>query len=234
MADDLPNDAPTQQNVQISDKFLMDSVEVRRPPQSSFFLYGGILFLVGALFLFLLAAYLVFQAAPHDNFTKLSYSIDLPSQHPAAETSLSSREMYEYFARILAIVFAPFTCIFSAILCSVIGIRLLRAAGVATTQVIAPQDFPVLGPAVRDANEGAITQFIRLSSLSGTIGMFTKIGLTGLPLATIFLTVFLAVLGLLNPQFFELAKLTLGAFLGSFVQRQTELTRTALPQSGQK
>jgi hypothetical protein len=57
---------------------------------------------------------------------------------------------------------------------------------------------------------------------SGATGTFTKIGLTGLPLATILLTIFLGVAGLVNAQFFDLAKLTLGAFLGSFVQRQSE------------
>jgi hypothetical protein len=64
---------------------------------------------------------------------------------------------------------------------------------------------------ISTGNEQAITQFIRLSSLSGMTGTFTKIGLTGLPLATIFLTILLGIMGLANPQFFDLAKLTLGA-----------------------
>ena len=48
------------------------------------------------------------------------------------------------------------------------------------------------------------------------------LGLTGLPLATIGLTIFFALMyayGGLEP-FMDLAKLTLGAFIGSFVQKQ--------------
>ena len=54
-------------------------------------------------------------------------------------------------------------------------------------------------------------------------GTFTKVGLTGLPLATIILTIMLAILGIFNPQFFDLAQLTLGAFLGSYVQKRSEM-----------
>jgi hypothetical protein len=39
-------------------------------------------------------------------------------------------------------------------------------------------------------------------------------------LATIGLTIFFSLLSLKSPQFLDLAKLTLGAFIGSFVQKQ--------------
>ena len=37
---------------------------------------------------------------------------------------------------------------------------------------------------IRDGNEKGIDQYVRLSNLSGTTGAATKLGLTGLPLAT--------------------------------------------------
>ena len=69
---------------------------------------------------------------------------------------------------------------------------------------------------------------MRLSSLRGFTGTFTKLGLSGLPLATIGLTLFFAMLALLpldtesQRSFFDLTKLTLGAFIGSFVQKAVE------------
>ena len=133
---------------------------------------------------------------------------------------LSQRDIYNFFGRIASFFLAPSLGLISGVICAVIGIRLLKSSGAVTSYIIAPHDYPVLGPAISSGNEAAVTQFIRLSSLSGVTGTFTKIGLTGLPLATIFLTIFLALLGLANAQFFDLAKLTLGAFLGSFVQRE--------------
>jgi hypothetical protein len=74
-----------------------------------------------------------------------------------------------------------------------------------------------------------VDQYIRVASLAGGIGLFQKIGLTGLPLTTLSLVVFFA-LGVLftenqsdkNKAFLDFTKLTLGAFIGSFVQRQVE------------
>jgi hypothetical protein len=61
---------------------------------------------------------------------------------------------------------------------------------------------------------------VRLSSLSGATGTATKLGLTGLPLATVGLTIFFSAISIFGAQgFLDLAKLTLGAFIGSFVQR---------------
>lgn len=105
-------------------------------------------------------------------------------------------------AAFVSIYFPVMITIISAFLCTLVGIRLLRSSGVVSTQVIAPQDYPLLGEAIATGNEQAINLFVRLSSLSGATGTFTKVGLTGLPLATIVLTIILAVGGIFNAKFF--------------------------------
>jgi hypothetical protein len=63
--------------------------------------------------------------------------------------------------------------------------------------------------------------------------MFTKLGLTGLPLTTVVLTLIFSFMAAAGAEgFMDLAKLTLGAFIGSFVQRQVEQRREA--DTGQK
>lgn len=84
---------------------------------------------------------------------------------------------------------------------------------------ITPEDRELLEPLIKEANEKAIDQYVRLSSLSGATGTATRLGLTGLPLATIGLTVFFSLGAMINYGFLDLAKLTLGAFIGSFVQK---------------
>ncbi|MEM7770807.1 MAG: hypothetical protein AAF327_09875, partial [Cyanobacteria bacterium P01_A01_bin.37] len=71
----------------------------------------------------------------------------------------------------------------------------------------------------------AINQYVILSSLSGFTGTFQKIGFSGLPLATSALTLVFCALSFTNDEFMELAKLTLGAFIGSFVQRNVDTER---------
>lgn len=78
-------------------------------------------------------------------------------------------------------------------------------------------------------NSEPIDQYLRLRSLSGFAGNFTKLQITGLPLTTVVLTLifsFIALFPLSDPklpgQFLDLAKLTLGAFIGSFVQGRVE------------
>ncbi|MGK7881090.1 MAG: hypothetical protein AB4060_13450 [Crocosphaera sp.] len=58
-------------------------------------------------------------------------------------------------------------------------------------------------------------------------GFFTKIGIIGLPLATIILTLIFQVLAITNidneaasNRLFDFANLTLGAFLASYVQKK--------------
>jgi hypothetical protein len=99
---------------------------------------------------------------------------------------------------------------------------LVRSANEASVPgpVINPSEWDELGPQVVAGKEDAITQYVRLRSLTGFTGLFTKLGLTGLPLATIGLTIFFSLLFFANENFLDLAKLTLGAFIGSFVQKQ--------------
>jgi len=110
--------------------------------------------------------------------------------------------------------------VFSAVL----GVSMLRSAGAASVPppgpIVSPLEWATLGPEVQKANEDAITQYVRLRSLTGFTGLFTKLGLQGLPLATIGLTLFFSLMFLRNSEYLELAKLTLGAFIGSFVQKQ--------------
>ena len=81
---------------------------------------------------------------------------------------------------------------------------------------------------IRDGNEKGIDQYVRLSNLSGTTGAATKLGLTGLPLATASLTIFFSALAIFGINgFLDLTKLTLGAFIGSFVQRNLSDERLA-------
>jgi len=104
-----------------------------------------------------------------------------------------------------------------------IGYRMVVAAGATATVVIPPQDYALLAPLVSDGKSESIDHYVRLSSLAKFTGTFTQLGLTGLPLATIGLTLFFAALALIRPNdFLDLTKLTLGAFIGSFVQRQVE------------
>src|SRR5713226_7345171 len=76
----------------------------------------------------------------------------------------------------------------SALLSSAIGYGLLRAAGTATKDTIPPNDYELIKEMLLTNNQDGINNYVKLSSLSGTIGAFTKLGLPGLPLATIALT----------------------------------------------
>jgi hypothetical protein len=194
----------------------------KRPPRllatrpSVVFLYAGLIFLFVGLCLFVLAGWSIFSlmrgGVPR---------IEVPGEVVAtAETVLSERDRYNFWGRILSFFLGPLLLFLSAGVCAFVGIRLLKSAGAVATQVIPPQDYELLSTSIRDGNDKAIGEYIRLSSLSGTTGTFTKIGLTGLPLATIFLTVLLAVLGIFVPKLLDLAQLTLGAFIGSYVQKK--------------
>jgi hypothetical protein len=120
----------------------------------------------------------------------------------------------------------------AATFCAVFGYILLRAAGAATREVIPRDDAQLLNKILIEKNQEGVDNYIKLSGLSGIVGLFTKLGLYGLPLATIVLTIFFSVVGLLQTngtQMFDLAKLTLGAFIGSFVQRVRGDSASAKP-----
>jgi hypothetical protein len=106
-----------------------------------------------------------------------------------------------------------------------VGLRLLGAAGKGVTYVIPPQDYDLLAPLIAEGKKEAIDLYVVLASLSGFTGTFQKIGFTGLPLATVALTLIFAWLSFYEDAFLELAKLTLGAFIGSFVQKGTGATK---------
>jgi len=136
------------------------------------------------------------------------------------------------------------------VVAATLGKRLLttvRRAGVQTipvrragAQTIPEQDLPLIRQAVIDGKSEPIDQYVRLRSLSGMSGNFTKLGITGLPLTTVSLTLVFSLISLIPTQlmpaeransFLDLAKLTLGAFIGSFVQRQVEQRRQESAQA---
>jgi len=126
-------------------------------------------------------------------------------------------------ARFLTAYAIHIVLFFITVISAGIGYRITAASGANPAQVIPPQDYDLLAPLVAEGKADAIEQYVRLSSLSGFTGTFTQLGLTGLPLATIFLTLLFSGLTLIDAEnFLDLAKLTLGAFIGSFVQRQVE------------
>jgi hypothetical protein len=109
------------------------------------------------------------------------------------------------------------------------SVRFVKSSDYSRTSVVPPRDLLIIEEAIKLGKPEPVDQYIRLASLAGGIGLFQKIGLTGLPLTTLSLVVFFA-LGVLftenqsdkNKAFLDFTKLTLGAFIGSFVQRQVE------------
>jgi hypothetical protein len=120
-----------------------------------------------------------------------------------------------------------------AIVAVLFALRLFSRAGSMTSEVIRLSDRDLLTPLIKEANKDAIGEYIRLASLSGFTGTFQYLGFTGLPLATVALTLILLAIALwvdddeLKKGVFDMAKLTLGAFLGSFVQRNLETEKLA-------
>lgn len=109
------------------------------------------------------------------------------------------------------------------------GRRLLTSIRYADISTIPEEDIPLIRDAVIKGAPEPIDQYLRLRSLSGIAGNFTKLQVTGLPLTTVFLTLVFSGLAFiphadkeLPGQFMDLAKLTLGAFIGSFVQGRVE------------
>jgi hypothetical protein len=216
---DTPEPSPVATTAEESTKRKSAPKLLARHP-SVVFLYAGLTFLLVSLCLFILGGWLVFWLIQQGPI------IQIPEPHGESSipATLTERDRYNFLGRILSAFLGPLLIFGSAGVCAFVGIRLLKSAGAVATHVIPPQDYELLATAIRDGNENAIGQYIRLSSLSGTTGTFTKIGLTGLPLATIFLTILLALLGIFVPKLLDLAQLTLGAFIGSYVQKkQTDI-----------
>jgi hypothetical protein len=137
------------------------------------------------------------------------------------------------FIALLALYLPHGLLFITTIVSGFIGYKLVVAAGASPENPIPPSNYALLAPLIQDGKAESIDQYVRLSSLSGFTGTFTKLGLTGLPLTTVALTLLFALFALLpldaesQKSFFDLTKLTLGAFIGSFVQRQVEQRRTA-------
>ena len=109
-----------------------------------------------------------------------------------------------------------------ALILGVIGFRLIGRASKGTLTVIPPEDRELLEELIKGEKTQAISQYVVISSLSGLTGSFKKIDFTGLPLVTVILTLIFCGLSFLEKgesDFIELAKLTTGAFIGSFVQK---------------
>jgi hypothetical protein len=140
------------------------------------------------------------------------------------------------FILFLALYLPHFLLFITTIASGYIGYKLIVAAGASPENPIPPGNYALLAPLIHEGKSEAIDQYVRLCSLSGFTGAFTKLGLTGLPLTTVALTLIFAALALLpvepesQKSFFDLTKLTLGAFIGSFVQRQVEQRRTPGPK----
>lgn len=139
-------------------------------------------------------------------------------------------QMIDYYSRHYL---PPLMLLVAAILASFLGYFMLRAAGTASKQVIPQQDYELLSKILLKSKDKAIDHYVRLSSLTGMTGVFTKVGLSGLPLATIVLTIGFTLLAFfetkMSTSFFDLAKLTLGAFLGSYVQRRVSEKEPTIP-----
>jgi hypothetical protein len=112
------------------------------------------------------------------------------------------------------------------VICALLGLRLLTTTQNALARTIPKDDYPLIKDAVIAGKPDPIDQYVRLRSLAGWAGTFTKLGITGLPLVTVVLTLIFALIALFpgekSKDFLDLAKLTLGAFIGSFVQRNVE------------
>jgi hypothetical protein len=112
------------------------------------------------------------------------------------------------------------------VVCALLGLRLLTTTQNALARTIPKDDLVMIQDAVIAGKAEPIDQYVRLRSLAGWAGTFTKLGITGLPLVTVVLTLIFSLIALLPvakaTEFLDLAKLTLGAFIGSFVQRNVE------------
>ncbi|MGO8390522.1 hypothetical protein ACC760_07170 [Rhizobium ruizarguesonis] len=139
----------------------------------------------------------------------------------------------QVFLRVIAWYVPHLMLFFITLASAYIGYKLIVASGASPENPIPPGNYRLLAPLIADGKSESIDQYVRLSSLSGFTGTFTKLGLTGLPLTTVALTLIFAGLSLLpvddesRKNFMDLTKLVLGAFIGSFVQRQVEQRRAS-------
>jgi hypothetical protein len=170
--------------------------------------------ILGALVLFAMLAWMV-------------YNSKIPELAPAGDGILLYLIQHYGYSLIL----------FGAgVFLTLVGMQLIGKAGKGTQTIIPPDDRVLLAPLIAAGKKDSIDLYVTLSSLGGFTGTFQKIGFTGLPLATAILTLIFAGLSFLEdaqpPQFLELAKLTLGAFIGSFVQKGTDIVTKLEAKTG--
>lgn len=108
----------------------------------------------------------------------------------------------------------------------VVSIHIVMQRTPIRKDAIPSQDRVLLEALIKSSNVEGINQYVRLTSLTGRAGVATQIGLTGLPLATIMLTIFFSLFAAYGSNgFLDLVKLTLGAFIGSFVQKASSIAK---------
>ena len=95
---------------------------------------------------------------------------------------------------LLALYFPHFLLFITTIVSGFVGYKLVVAAG-ASKNPIPANDQALLAPLIQALNiPKTIDQYVQLSNLSGFTGTVTKLGLTGLPLTTVALTLIFAML----------------------------------------
>ncbi len=136
------------------------------------------------------------------------------------------------------------TVVFVAVLAACFGFFLMRAGqNIEATSAgnALPDDARRFFGSVIEHSVDPIGDWTKLVGLTGGTGVFRKLELSGMPLATILMTIMFCLLGVAAPMlpdllnkppsrapfdgagtaFLEMAKLTLGAFIGSFVTKST-------------
>lgn len=110
------------------------------------------------------------------------------------------------------------------------------ASNPSAPEVVPPHDRKDFFDKLKEQDaEAASSAYFRLRSLRGVSGFFQKMEIVGLPLATIILTILFALLAIAvtngaREQFLDAMKLTLGALIGSFVQRSVDRKTEAKPR----
>ena len=148
----------------------------KSPPDktSNLLAVGGGLFLVAsfvALFVLVLTLVKSEKTPPFSAFAS--------AFQDAAAAGTLPYMVFDYYATAYAI---PLLLFFAVIVSTIIGYGLLRASGRASRRTIPPQDYGLVQQLLLEKNVTGIDQYIRLNSLRGFMGVFTRIGLTGLPL----------------------------------------------------
>jgi hypothetical protein len=148
--------------------------------------------------------------------------------------SPSDAKRYESWLDFVQYETPTLTLFLIAVISAILGRQLLTSTRLAYARTIPHEDLPLVKEAVIAGKPEPIDQYVRLRSLSGISGNFTKLGITGLPLTTVLLTLIFSFISIMPveraAEFLDFAKLTLGAFIGSFVQRQVEQRRHEIEQ----